>query len=177
MKRAEKEQVVAELVERLRTAPALIVADYRGLTMPQLEGVRSELVKHGARFMVVKNTLGRLAAEAAGLEGLSELLQGPTAIAFVSAEEHTVEVAKVLSEAARKTRILAVRGGLFEGRQLAPDQVRELATLPPADVLRGQVVGALVGPLNAIVGLFAAPLRDLVAVVDARIGQRQGKEA
>jgi large subunit ribosomal protein L10 len=168
--KAEKEQVVAELAERLRTSDTLFVADYRGLSMSEIDGVRTELLQHGARFSVVKNTLTRRAAEVAGVAGLSEFLDGPTAIAFVG-EGDMVAVAKTLSDTARRTRILSVRGGILQGRTITPDEVRNLATLPPADILRGQVVAAVVGPLNAIVGLFTAPLRELVGVIDARIAQ------
>lgn len=170
MKRTDKEQVVAELVERLRTSSTMIVADYRGLGMTDLDGVRTELLKHGARFSVVKNTLTKRAAEAAGVEELNQFLDGPTAIAFV-ADGDMVQVAKVLNETARRTRILALKGGVLDGRAITADQVGDLATLPPADVLRGQALGAIVGPLNAIVSIFNAPLRELVAVVDARIKQ------
>ena len=170
MKRTDKEQVVAELVERLRTASTMIVADYRGLGMTDLDGVRTELLKHGARFSVVKNTLTRRAAEAAGVAELNQFLDGPTAIAFV-VDGDMAQVAKVLNETARRSRILAVKGGLLDGRPITPEQVGDLASLPPADVLRGQALGAIVGPLNAIVGIFSAPLRDFVGVVDARIRQ------
>ena len=178
MQKKEKEHVVAELVERLRTSDTLIVADYRGLDMTAIDAVRSELLKHGARFSVVKNTLTRRAAEAAGVEALNEFLEGPTAIAFVG-EGDMVAVAKTLNETARQTRILALKGGIMQGRLITGDQVRDLASLPPADVLHGQVLGAVVGPLNAIVGLFAAPLREFVGVIDARVKQleEQGETA
>ena len=176
MLREDKEQVVAELVERLRTSDTLIVADYRGLTMTDMEGVRTELLKHGARFSVVKNTLTRRAAEAAGVPELEEFLEGPTAIAFADGGD-MVAVAKALNETARRTRILSLKGGILQGRTITSDQVRDLASLPPADVLRAQVLGAVVGPLNAIVRIFAAPLQDIVSVIDARIKQLQEHEA
>ena len=83
MHRSEKERVVEALAERLRSAQTLIVADYRGLTMPQVDALRSKLLEHGARFQIVKNTLTRRAAEAAGVDALLALLQGPSAIAFI----------------------------------------------------------------------------------------------
>jgi large subunit ribosomal protein L10 len=170
--RKDKEQVVAELVERLRSSDTLIVADYRGLSMTEIDGVRTELLKHGARFSVVKNTLTRRAAEEAGVPQLGELLDGPTAIAFVG-DGDMVAVAKSLNDTARQTRILTLKGGILQGEPMSAEQVRNLATLPPLDVLQGQVLGAVVGPLNAIVGLFTAPLRELVGVIDARITQLQ----
>jgi large subunit ribosomal protein L10 len=172
MLRQDKEQVVAELVERLRSSDTLIVADYRGLTMSEIDGVRTELLQHGARFSVVKNTLTRRAADEAGLPQLKELLEGPTAIAFV-VDGDMVAVAKSLNDTARQTKVLELKGGILQGEPVTAEQVRQLASLPPADVLHGQVLGAIVGPLNAIVGLFTAPLRELVGVIDARVNQLQ----
>src|SRR5436305_5604409 len=114
MHKDKKEQVVAELTERLRTSQTLLVADYRGLTMTQIDDLRGELLKHGARFAVVKNTLTRRAAEAAGADTVLGLLEGPTAIAFLEADGDPVAVAKALADAARTTRVLAIRGGILE---------------------------------------------------------------
>jgi large subunit ribosomal protein L10 len=170
--RQDKERVVEELAERLRASDTLIVADYRGLTMSEIDGVRTELLKHGARFTVVKNTLTKRAAEEAGVTYLIDLLDGPTAIAFVQ-DGDMVAVAKSLNDTAKQTRVLTLKGGILQGQPVGPDEVVRLASLPPADVLQAQVLGAVVGPLNAIVGLFTAPLRDLVGVIDARISQLQ----
>jgi len=177
--RSQKEIVIAELVERLRSTQTLIVADYRGLTMKQLDALRSRLLEHGAKFSVVKNTLTRRAAEAAGADQLLALLEGPTAIAFLEAGGDPVAVAKALQEAARTTRVLALRGGILEGKTISDEDVRNLATLPTVEVLQAQLVGAIAGPLTTVVGLFAAPMRDLVGVLDARINQlqEQGQEA
>ena len=171
MQKSEKERVVAELTERLRTAETLIVADYRGLTNAEIDGLRSQLLQHGARFAVVKNTLTRRAAEAAGAEALLALLEGPSAIAFVESEGDPVAVAKALSGAATSTKVLAIRGGVLEGVAMSADEVDSLAKLPPADVLRAQLVGAIVSPLTTVVALLAAPLRDIVGLIDARIEQ------
>jgi large subunit ribosomal protein L10 len=175
MLRKDKEQVVAELAERLRASDTLIVADYRGLTMSEIDGVRTKLLEHGARFTVVKNTLTKRAAEQAGLVELNEFLDGPTAIAFVG-DGDMVAVARTLNDTARQTKVLELKGGILQGRPMSAEEVQTLATLPPLDVLQGQVLGAVVGPLNAIVGLFAAPLRELVGVVDARIRQLEEQE-
>ena len=175
MQREDKQRVVAELTERLQASQTLIVADYRGLTMPQIDGLRTELLKHGARFTVVKNTLTRRAAEAAGAEQLLALLDGPTAIAFLEADGDPVAVAKAIGAAARETRVLEVRGGVLEGRSITAADVENLAKLPPLDQLRGQVLGAVAAPLYAVVGLFNAPLQNLVGLIDARIEQLGGE--
>jgi large subunit ribosomal protein L10 len=171
VKKDDKERLVAELTERLRTTETLLVADYRGLTMPQIDELRTKLLEHGARFAVVKNTLTRRAAEAAGTDTLLALLEGPTAIAFLDSGGDPVAVAKALVDAARETRVLEVRGGLLEGRPVEPSEIESLAKLPPVDVLRGQVLGAITAPLTAIIGLFTAPLQDLYGLLDARIEQ------
>ncbi len=173
MQKREKERVVAELTERLRTSETLIVADYRGLTNAEIDGLRSKLIEHGARFSVVKNTLTRRAAEAAGAEALLALLEGPSAIAFVESDGDPAAVAKALRDAATSTKVLAIRGGVLEGVAMSADEVESLAKLPPADVLRAQLVGAIVSPLTTIVALVAAPLRDLAGLIDARIEQLQ----
>jgi large subunit ribosomal protein L10 len=175
MHKDQKQRVVAELTDRLKSTDTLIVADYRGLTMPQIDELRSELLKHGARFQVVKNTLTRRAAEAAGAEAVLALLEGPTAIAFLEGDADPVAVAKALSAAGRDTRVLEVRGGIFEGRSITPEEVESLGKLPPVDVLRGQVLGAVTAPLQTIVGLFTAPLQDLVGLIDARVEQLGGE--
>jgi large subunit ribosomal protein L10 len=176
MKKEQKEQVVDELTARLKAADTLLVADYRGLTMPQIDDLRTRLLESGARFTVVKNTLTRRAAEAAGADALLALLDGPSAIAFLEADGDMVAAAKALADAARETKVLEIRGGVLEGRALTAVEVETLAKLPPADVLRGQVLGAIVAPLTAFVGLLNAPLQNLVGLIDARIEQLGGEE-
>jgi large subunit ribosomal protein L10 len=105
-----------------------------------------------------------------------ELLDGPTAIAFVG-EGDMVGVAKALNDTARQTKILSLRGGILQGKPMSAEQVRDLASLPPAEVLRGQVLGAIVAPLSAIAALINAPLQDLVGVIDARIEQLEEESA
>jgi len=177
MQKEDKEKVIAELTERLRTADTLIVADYRGLTMPQIDALRGRLLEHGATFSVVKNTLTRRAAEAAGVEGVLALLEGPSAIAFIESDGDPVAVAKALADSARETRILTMRGGLMQGRSITADDVEELAKLPAIDVLRGQVLAAVIAPLHAIAGLVNAPLQSLYGLIEARIEQLGGEAA
>ena len=171
MLKTDKERIVAELVEDLASAETLIVADYRGLTNKQLEALRDQLLPHGARFRIVKNTLTRRAAEATHAEALLELLEGPTAIAFVETAGDPAAVAKALAATAKETNVLALRGGLLEGKQLSAEEVDRLATLPPVDVLRGQLIGAIVAPITQLLALVSAPLRDVHGLVEARIRQ------
>jgi large subunit ribosomal protein L10 len=177
MKKEQKEHVVEELTARLKAAETLLVADYRGLTMPQIDDLRSRLLESGARFTVVKNTLTRRAAEAAGADALLTLLDGPSAIAFLEADGDMVAAAKALADSARETKVLEIRGGVMQGRTMTAAEVESLATLPPADVLRGQVLGAIVAPLSALAALLNAPLQNLVGLIDARIDQLGGEDA
>jgi large subunit ribosomal protein L10 len=177
MKKEQKEQVVDALTERLKAADTLLVADYRGLTMPQIDDLRTRLLESGARFTVVKNTLTRRAAEAAGADALLALLDGPSAIAFLEADGDMVAAAKALADSARETNVLEIRGGIMQGRAVTAEEVETLAKLPPADVLHGQVLGAIVAPLTALAGLLNAPLQNLVGLIDARIEQLGGEEA
>jgi large subunit ribosomal protein L10 len=171
MLKSDKERVVEQLAQRLRSTDTLMVADYRGLTMPEIDELRSRLLEAGARFTVVKNTLTKRAAEQAGTTNVLELIEGPTAIAFLEADGDPVAVAKVLNETARARDVLVIRGGLLEGDLVGDEEIKRLGTLPAADVLRAQLVGAVAAPLTTVVGLFAAPLRDLVGVLEARIRQ------
>lgn len=171
MHRQDKEQVVTELVERLRSTESLLVADYRGLTNAQLGELRAKLRSSGAQLKVVKNTLTRRAAAEAGAESLLALLEGPTAIAFVEADGDPVGVAKALADTAKDTKVLALRGGLLSGRPIGSAEIEELAKLPAPEIVKSQLVGAIVAPLTQLVGLLAAPLRDLVGLLDARIDQ------
>jgi len=173
MLRQDKERIVSELAERLKNSQNLLVADYRGLTMPEIDELRSKLLETGARFSVVKNTLTRLAAEEAGVKQLLELVDGPTAIAFIDADGDPAAAAKILNDTARAHDVLVIRGGLLEGDTVSDVEIKRLATLPPAEVLRAQFAGTVAAPLTTIVGLFTAPLRELVNVIDARITQLQ----
>lgn len=171
MLRTDKERIVEELAAELGAAETLIVADYRGLTNKQLEALRDQLIPHGARFRIVKNTLTRRAAEQAGADDLLVMLEGPTAIAFIESSGDPAAVAKALAATAKETNVLTLRGGLLEGKALSGADVDRLATLPSTEVLRGQLVGAIVAPLTQLLALVSAPLRDLHGLVEARIAQ------
>src|SRR3954447_12209623 len=173
MQKEDKERVVSALTETLKASETMIVADYRGLTMPQIDALRGKLIESGAKFTVVKNTLTRRAAEAAGADALLALLEGPSAIAFVEADGDAVAVAKAFADSARETRVLEIRGGVMQGRVISASDVEELAKLPPLDVLRGQVIGAVIAPLTSLLALVNAPLQNLYGLIDARIEQLQ----
>lgn len=175
MRLEQKERVVEQLTARMREAPAMIVTDYRGLTVTQVADVRQSLRDAGATFHVAKNTLAKIAATQAERPDLIALLEGPTAIAFVADDPSAA--AKKLSDLARQTRILQVRGAVMDGQTLTADEVRALGELPSKDVLQGQVVGAIAGPIQGAYNVFAAPLREFLVVLDQYIEKRQAAEA
>ena len=167
MLKERKIELVDELAKRLEEADTLLVADYRGLSVAELQELRGELYSHGAKLTVVKNTLTLRAAEKAGIDELREFLTGPTAIAFIT-DGDMVATAKALVNTSKETSVLSLKGGILEGRKIEADDVAELAKLPPIDVLQGTVVGVIAAPLTHLVSVLAAPLRDMAGVLDAR---------
>jgi large subunit ribosomal protein L10 len=172
---AQKRAVVERLTERIRGCETMIVADYRGLSVGQVADVRAQLREAGATFHVAKNTLARIAAREADKPSLVDLLEGPTAIAFVA--DDPAIAAKKLADIARQTRVLTVRGGFMEGRALSAAEIGQLAELPPRDVLRAQVVGAVASPVQSAYNVLVAPLREFLVVLDQYIQKRQAEEA
>jgi large subunit ribosomal protein L10 len=175
MLKSQKAAVIEELEAEIRDATALIVADYRGLSVGAISNVRNGLRPLDATLRVSKNTLARIAAERAGSEGLVDLLTGPTAIAFCKGDP--AAVAKKLSDVARETRILRLKGAVVEGQTLDEAGVRRLATLPSRDVLQAQVVGVLAAPLQQLVTLLSAAPREFVVVLDQIIQKKQAEAA
>jgi len=175
MLKSQKAAVIEELEAEIRDATALIVADYRGLSVGAISNVRNGLRPLDATLRVSKNTLARIAAERAGSEGLVDLLTGPTAIAFCKGDP--AAVAKKLSDVARETRILRLKGAVVEGQTLDEEGVKRLATLPSREVLNAQVVGVLAAPLQQLVTLLSAAPREFVVVLDQIIQKKQAEAA
>jgi len=137
--RAQKEARVKELADQLSSVPAAVLAGYRGLTVQEAAELRTALDEVDTRFSVVKNSLVKLAAEQAGVQGLVELIDGPTAVAFVRGD--VVAAAKRLVEQARRFPVLEFRGGFAEGRILTADDVKTLAALEPREVMLAKLAG------------------------------------
>jgi large subunit ribosomal protein L10 len=162
--RPDKAATVAELAEAFRGSSAAVLTEYRGLTVKQISELRTAL---GAdtTYSVVKNTLTKIAATDAGIEGLADLLSGPTAVAFVQGEP--VEAAKALRDFARAHPALVVKGGVMEGKALSVDEVRKLADLESREVLLGKMAGALLASLSNAVYLLNAPLAQTARLAGA----------
>ena len=166
MPRADKVEQVELLTEKLRTARVAVLTDYRGLTVGQLQDLRGRLRAQDVEYRVVKNTLARRAALEAGHPDFQDQLKGPVAIAFGG--EDIGAPARLLAEFIRQTRLrLDIVGGLVEGRVMGPDQVRQVADLPPREVLLAQLLGTLQTPIAQLVGTIQAPVQQLVGLLEA----------
>ncbi|HEX8941155.1 MAG TPA: 50S ribosomal protein L10 [Candidatus Limnocylindrales bacterium] len=154
-----KRETVAELRQELAGSTAVIVSEYRGLRVSELGEIRRALGRQDVSYRVVKNRLMRLAASEAGLEALSPLLEGPTAIAFGHGDE--AATAKAVLDATRPFRIVRVKGAVVGGRAIDAEGVTRLSSLPSREVLLGQLAGAVQSPLSTLAGLLGANLRNL----------------
>jgi large subunit ribosomal protein L10 len=168
MPTAEKAQVIEQAKEWYSKSTGIVFTDYRGLSVQEFQGLRNDLRKKGGEIHVLKNTLFRIAAGDDTANMNAELHNGTTAFAFVYENEATV--AKALLEFARTSKKLVVKGGFFGGKSLSTKEVEALSELPPRDVLLSQVIGAIAAPLSNLVGvveaLYAEPIRTIGAVSD-----------
>ena len=170
-----KAATIKVLTEQLSAARLTIVADYRGLSVTDLQGFRRSLRSAGADFVVAKNTLTRIAAAEAGIEGLDPILEGPTGLVLV--REDVIGASKTVADFARTSRILKVRGGVLENRVVRASDVEALATMPSADELRARLVGMLASPMTRVVGVLSGPSRSAVYLLNARADQLGGAAA
>ncbi|ROR73515.1 50S ribosomal protein L10 [Bogoriella caseilytica] len=173
MANPEKVAAVAELTERFRTSSAVLLTEYRGLSVGQLQELRRSLAEN-ADYAVVKNTLATIAAKEAGIEGLDEDLHGPTAIAFVTGEP--VLAAKALRDFAKANDKLVVKGGVLEGNKLSEQDVKSLADLESRDVLLGKAAGAMKAALFQAAYVFNAPATEAARTIEA-LRAKQAEEA
>ena len=164
MARPDKAAAVAELVDSFQESTAAVLTEYRGLTVKQLQELRTALGEN-ATYAVVKNTLTQIAAKQAGVDGVDDLLLGPTAIAFVKGD--VVEAAKGLRDFARTNPALVIKGGYFEGKSLEAAEIAKLADLESREVLLGKLAGAMLASLSQAVYLLNAPLAQAARVAAA----------
>jgi large subunit ribosomal protein L10 len=162
MNRDQKAAVVEEVAAQIQESEAVFAVDYRGISVPQAAELRVKLNEAGARFRVVKNTLTLLAADKAGADSLKEILEGPTAFTFVTAEDGDVALAaKALAQFRREHNMLEFKGGVMGGETLTPEQIGEIARLPAKDVLHGQLVGVIASPITGLVRTLNALIAGL----------------
>ena len=162
--RPDKAAAVAEIAESFRTSTAAVLTEYRGLTVKQFTALRVVL-GNDTSFNVVKNTLTKLAAGDAGVEGIDALLAGPTAVAFVKGDP--VEAAKGLRDFAKLHPALVVKGGVLDGKAMTADEIRKLADLESREVLLSKMAGALLASLTNAARLFNAPIVKAAQLAEA----------
>ena len=164
MARADKAAAVAEITEEFRASNAAVLTEYRGLTVGQLKELRRSLGSD-TTYAVVKNTLSKIAAKDAGVEGFDSLLQGPTAIAFIKGDP--VAAAKGLDTFAKDNPLLVIKGGIMDGNILTADDLKKLAKLESREVLLSKVAGVANAALAKAAALFQAPLSKAARTVAA----------
>jgi large subunit ribosomal protein L10 len=164
MARADKQAAVAEIAESFSDAAGAVLTEYRGLTVKELQTLRRSLGEN-ANYAVVKNTLAKLAAKEAGIEGFDELLTGPTAIAFIKGD--VVEAAKGLRDFAKANPTLVIKGGVLDGKALDPTEIARLADLESREVLLGKLAGAMLASLSQAVYLLNAPIAQAARLAGA----------
>ena len=172
-KKAEKAATVAEITSRLKASSTAVLADYRGMTVGQMRELRSKLRDGNIEMVVVKNTLARRAAKAAGYEPLSAELVGPIAMLF--AAEDVSAPARILNDYIRANRKMVIKGGLLEGQVIKADAVTELADLPSREVLLSRLLGAMQAPLGNLASVLQAPLSKLARTLDAVRTQKESQ--
>ncbi len=170
-KKAEKAATVADITARLKASSTAVLADYRGMTVGQMRELRSKLRGGGIEMVVVKNTLARRAARAAGYEPLSAELVGPVAMLF--AVDDVSAPARILNEYIRANRKMVIKAGLLEGQVIKADAVTELADLPSREVLLSRLLGAMQAPLGNLASVLQAPVVKLARTLDALRSQKE----
>lgn len=171
-----KKQVVSDIKEKLENAKSLVVVDYRGMTVAQVTELRSQFRAAGVEYVVLKNTLVRRALHELNIEGLDNVLEGPSAFAFGVSDP--VAPAKVIMDYIAKTKIenLKVKAGLVDGTVIDIQGIKALAELPPKEVLIAKLMGSLNAPISGLVGVLSATLRSLVYAIEAVRKQKAGEE-
>ncbi|MDA8209984.1 MAG: 50S ribosomal protein L10 [Actinomycetota bacterium] len=173
--RPEKVAIVEELDERLANSAAVVLTEYRGLKVSDLEALRRALGSAGGSFKVYKNTLVKFAARNAGLEGMVSQLEGPTALAF--AETDVVEVAKVLKEFAKTNPALVIKGGVLGDSVISGAEALALADLPSREVLLAQLAGLMAAPMRNFAALLNALPQNFAYALSALVDKKNSEEA
>jgi large subunit ribosomal protein L10 len=161
----EKETILAEYADWLAKSQAVVLVEYTGVTMKQLDGIRAKMRENGGEFHIVKNTLAKLALEKSGRKVPADLMEKSTAFGFAFAD--VAGFAKALADATKGMEAIKVKGGFLGMETLSAAQVKALANLPTLPVARAQLLGVLLAPASKLVRTLAEPGRSLASVVKA----------
>jgi len=174
MNRDEKATAIEEIAADIEAAEAIFAVDYRGISVPQAAELRSKLREADASFRIVKNRLTKIAADKAGEERLSELLQGPTALTFVRGD--TAQAAKAISSFSQEHDVLTFKGGFMDGITVDEDRFKAIARLPARDVLNGQFAGIVASPLTGLVRGLGSMIQGVAIQLQQLQAQKEKEE-
>lgn len=169
----EKKQIVADLAEKMKSASAGVLVDYKGINVADDTNLRRELREAGVEYAVVKNTLTRFAAQQVGFDALDPVLNGTTALAI--SMNDPVAPAKILAKYAKNSDSFSIKAGFVDGKLISPAEVEDLAKLPSKEVLLAKALGSLMSPISGFANVLNANLRGLVVALNA-IAQQKGAE-
>ena len=172
--REKKIELVAKYVEQIKASDAIIITDYRGLTVPDIQELRGKIREAEGAYVVVKNTLAQRALEEAGLPAIDDMLIGPVGIGFCN--QNVPGVAKAITRFAKDNDALEVKGGVMDNAVIDKDTVKKLANLPTIDVLRAQLLGLINAPATQLTGVIAGSVRQVINVVNA-YAEKDGEAA
>jgi large subunit ribosomal protein L10 len=169
-----KSELVKQYNEWMKNSRAMIITEYTGLSMPQMDLLRTKLREAGGEFHVVKNTLGKIAFEEAGIELPENFFEGSTAIGF--AFDDAPAAAKALTEFGRTSEFVKVKGGFLGDKPITPEEIKALAELPPLPVMRARLLGTIMAPASQVVRTLAEPGRQIAAVIKAYADRESAPE-
>ena len=170
----EKKKAVSEIAESLKSSCTGVIVDYKGITVEDDTKLRKELREAGCNYKVIKNTMLRLAFKEAGMDGFDDVLEGSTAIA--TNKDDYVAPSKILNKFAEDSKTFKIKSGFIDGKAVSVDEIKTLASLPPKEVLIGQVLRGLNGPISGLVTVLNGTIKGLVVALNA-IAEKQQKSA
>ena len=169
MNRREKEQIISDLHQQVERFKAVVLTNYRGLNVEQMNQLRRRLREEKASFNVVKNTLMKLASKGTDLEKLNDYFEGPTAIAVSQGDP--ISLAKILSDFQKTQPLFEIKGGVIEGRVTPPQEVKAMASMPSREVILAQILGEVQTPGTQLAGVLYSAVQQVVNIVQARVDQ------
>lgn len=172
LSRATKQEILGGYDEAMSSAQHAFVIGFKGITVNQVTELRSRVRKNGGKYVVIKNTLARLAVSGKPLEKVKEQFVGPTAVVF--SQDDPVGLAKVLTDFAKETPVIEFKGGIIEGQPIAASQVKDIATLPSRQELIAKLLFILQSPISRFVRVLAASGPQRLAIVLDQVAKKKG---
>ena len=169
MNRREKEQIISDLHQQVEKVKAVVLTNYRGLNVEQMNQLRQRLREEKVSFNVIKNTLMKLASKGTDLEKLNDYFEGPTAVAVSHGDP--ISLAKILSDFQKTQPLFEIKGGVIEGRVIPPEEVKALASMPSREVIFTQILGEVQTPGIQLAGVLYSAVQQMLNIIQARVDQ------